>query len=278
MTDFKEFLRDLANECKQEFEELSKDGGHMKDISKTAETVTEVDERMTDLIIEAFKRRSETFNFASEELKKQRELEVDKADYTVVFDEIDGTGNMKNNRGPFGPIVGIAEGQEPEFGDIIASIFYDFRNDVFYEAYRGEGAYMDSKEIESSDSFPENRAAVRGLADQAMLGTRPELAEPLWRYHCKDFGSMGFNLALVASGRADFFITGGHSHLKDANTAEEIGPLYLLLKEAGAVVTDWKAEDIAENKIGMAENKSHDIIAAATQKLAENISDEIDIR
>lgn len=278
MSDFKQFLRDLSARCEEEFEEISEDGGHRKDISGTAETVTEVDERMTDVIIEAFRERPETFNFASEELKKDQELEVEDADYTVVFDEIDGTGNMKNNQGPFGPIVGVTEGSEPEFRDVIACIFHDLRNDVLYEAYKEEGAYMDSEKIKANDSILEEKAAVRGLADQAMLGRKPELADPLWKYHCKDFGSMGFNLALVASDRADFFITGGHSHLKDSNTAEEIGPLYLLLKEAGAVMVDWRGNDIAEDKIGMADGKSHDIIAAASQKLADNISDEINIR
>lgn len=275
MNNFKQFLRDLSDECKSEFEEISENNGHRKDISKTAETITEVDERMTDVIIEAFKKRDEKFNFVSEELKKDEGLEAGEADYTVIFDEIDGTGNMKNNRGPFGPIVGVAKGSEPNFGDVIASIFYDLKNDVLYEAYKDEGAYMNSKIIKPSNSFPEEKAAVRGLVDQAMISNRPELAEPLWRYHCKDFGSMGFNLALVASGRADFFITGGHSHLKDANTAEEIGPLYLILNEAGAVMVDWDAKGIGNEKVGMADGRSHDIIAASSQKLAENISDEI---
>jgi fructose-1,6-bisphosphatase/inositol monophosphatase family enzyme len=276
LSKFKQFFRDLAEECREEYERLSEKGKESEDIGEGVETVTEVDERMTDVIIEAFQERSEDFGFQSEELKKESsEEEESDPDYTVIFDEIDGTANMKNDRGPFGPIVGIAEGSEPEFKDIEASMFYDLRNNDFYEAYKDEGAFLNSEKLESADKVPEEKSKARGLLDQAMLGSNYELAEPLWKYPCKDFGSMGYHLVLVGTDRADFMVTGGHGYVKDENTAEEIAPLYLFLQEAGAVMTDWKGENIGEKSIGMSEGLSHDVIAASTQGFAEEIAEDI---
>jgi fructose-1,6-bisphosphatase/inositol monophosphatase family enzyme len=275
MTEFKEFLRELSEQCMEEYQRIAVTGGHKEDVSDSAEAITEVDERMTEVIMDAFRARPEKFSFESEELKKKSENLVVSGDYTVVFDEIDGTGNMKNERGPFGPVIGIAEGDDPVFDDVVAAIFYDLKNDSLYEAYSGAGAYRDGEEIGVAETIPEEDIAVRGLVDQAMLGKKPEIAESMWRYHCKDLGSMAFNIALVASDRADFLVTGGHGYVKENNTAEEIGPLYLLVKEAGGEIVDWEGEDIGGTEIGMDRNKSHDVVVAPNQEFAERLTDEI---
>ena len=275
MTEFKEFLRELSEQCMKEYQRIADTGGHKEDVSDSAEAISEVDERMTEVIMDAFRARPEKFSFESEELKKKSENLVVSGDYTVVFDEIDGTGNMKNERGPFGPVIGIAEGDDPVFDDVVAAIFYDLKNDSLYEAYSGVGAYRDGEEIGVAETIPEEDIAVRGLVDQAMLGKKPEIAESMWRYHCKDLGSMAFNIALVASDRADFLVTGGHGYVKENNTAEEIGPLYLLVKEAGGEIVDWEGEDIGGTEIGMDRNKSHDVVVAPNQRFAERLADEI---
>ena len=275
MTEFKEFLGELSEQCMEEYQRIADTGGHKEDVSDSAEAITEVDERMTEVIMDAFRARPEKFSFESEELKKKSENLVVSGDYTVVFDEIDGTGNMKNERGPFGPVIGIAEGDDPVFDDVVAAIFYDLKNDSLYEAYSGAGAYRDGEEIEVAETIPEEDIAVRGLVDQAMLGKKPEIAESMWGYHCKDLGSMAFNIALVASDRADFLVTGGHGYVKENNTAEEIGPLYLLVKEAGGEIVDWEGEDIGGKEIGMDRNKSHDVVVAPNQEFAERLADEI---
>jgi fructose-1,6-bisphosphatase/inositol monophosphatase family enzyme len=276
MSDFRETFNSIKKETMKQYEEMSESGEIRKDISRSSEVVTELDRRMTDLIIREFEERDETFLFVSEEMKKNssRKEESD-PDYTVIFDEIDGTANMKNDRGPFGPIVGIAKGSDPEFNDVKASMFYDLRNNDFYEAYKDEGVFLNSEKVESADKVPEEKSKVKGLVDQAMLGSNYELAEPLWKYHCKDFGSMGYNLVLVGTDRADFMVTGGHGYVKDENTAEEIAPLYLFLEESGAAMTDWKGENIGEKSIGMSEGLSHDVIAASTQDFAEEIAEDI---
>lgn len=276
MNNFQETFQKIVDETEKEAEKAASDSKQREDISDTAEALTSLDQAMTQVIIQPFRDREESFQFLSEELKKTDEQkEKSEVDYTVIFDEIDGTGNFKDDIGPYGPIVGVAEGADPDFEDMTASMFYDLKNNVFYEAYRDQGAFMDSRKVESAQEIPEEKAAVRGIVDQAMVAAKPELAEPLWKYHCRDLGSMGHNLVLVASDRSDFLVTGGHGYVKDKKTAEEIAPLYLFIKEADAAMTDWEGKNIAKNTIGMKDGRNHDIIAAANQEFAEQLAEEL---
>lgn len=274
MTELRETLKDLAETCREEFQQLKEQEAHREDISDKEEAVTEVDKKMTQIVIETFKQRPETFRFVSEELEKASGTE--EADYTVVFDEIDGTGNMKNERGPFGPIVGVAEGNDPRFEDVVATFFQDLRNNDLYEAYRNEGAYLNGEEISTSGTEGLEEVSTSIVVDQISLAKRPELAELFWKYYPKDYGSQAFQIALVASGRADAAVTGSYGFLKEKNTAEEVGPLYLLVREAGGAVTDWNGEDLGGERIGLGEGLSYDYIAAASENLGEEISEELD--
>lgn len=76
---------------------------------------------------------------------------------------------------------------------------------------------------------------------------------------------------MIADGRRDIFITGGHGNIdaKPVNSAEELGGMYLLVKEAGGSVTNWHGEDIADESIGMRQEINHDVIATSSEKLAQ---------
>lgn len=272
--EFQDFLRELADTLEEEYQSLYGEGAHKKDISDKSEVVTEVDRRMTDLIKSEFRQRNEKFSFASEEMDSGEGER--NPDYTVIFDEIDGTGNMKNSRGPFGPVIGVAEGENPRFQDVLACIFYDFRNGVLYEAYEGEGAFMSGEGIESGSQTSLVREETSIMLDQVMLARKPEMAK-LWKYYPKDYASTAFHISLVSSGRAEVFITGSHGYLKEGNTAEEIGPLYLLVNEAGGAVLNWEGEKIADERIGMYTRSDHDYVAAATEELARKTVEEIKI-
>lgn len=282
--EFREELNQLFSKAKSLYTELSDDGKDKVNLAEN-DVVTEVDREMTQLIQKFFQAREEEFTVQSEELNKEElNTESVKADYTVIFDEIDGTSNMRRGRGVFGPIIGIAEGEDPKFEDIVACGFLDLKHGEVFEAYQGRGAYhgyLNSEKRSSIDSSGREELSGEelpfGIIDQAMLGKASEIAENAWRYPCKDHGCQGIHFGWISDGTVDFFITGGKSFMpeKDGNTAEEVGPMYLLVKESGGAVTDWKGQDIGDRLIAMKEKKNHNIIAAASQELAEEVAEQI---
>jgi fructose-1,6-bisphosphatase/inositol monophosphatase family enzyme len=278
---FQPLLEELFKEMEKEFKEMRADGLDREDISEGKDIVTEVDRRMTDIVTSFFLEKEEKYQLASEELSKDDRSEgSEEPDYTVVFDEIDGTANMKDYAGPFGPIVGIAEGSDPDFEDVVAAGFLELTREVFYHAYLGEGAYRrigvngEDGKISSSDS-EELEVDTGLLVDQAMFSKKPEISEGAWESWCNDFGCQGHHYGLVAEGSREAFMTGGYGLLKQKNTAEELAGMYLLVTEAGGAVTDWNTRDISGEKIGMEEGLNHDVVAASTRELAEKICGKI---
>jgi len=280
---FKPVLTELFSEAEELYSDLSAEGAEKVNLADR-DVVTEVDREMTDLMQNHFEEREASYRLKSEELNKSSETsDVEKPDFTVIFDEIDGTTNMKDGTGPFGPIVGIAKNEDPIFEDIIAAGFLNLQNGTLYEAYKSEGAFKtdssgttNSIDTSRRDSI-NDKSMMRLLVDQAMLEEVSEIADEAWKNHCNDYGSMGQHLCWVADGSVDAFVTGGFSYMpgKNQNTAEEVGPLYLLVKEAGGSITDWKGNNIDGEKLGMKSKKNHNVIVASTQKLAEEISDQI---
>lgn len=281
---FEPILGDLFEEIREIYNDLSARDADTVNLAKK-DVVTEVDREITKLVQNYFERIEGNYRLESEELNKSSESPDTKLpDFSVVFDEIDGTTNMKDGTGPFGPIVGIAKTGDPTFKDMVAAGFLNLQNGTLYEAYRNKGAYRTNrsegkKSINTSQrtQINDEESIMRLLVDQAMLGEVSKIADEAWKNHCNDYGSMGQHLCWVADGSVDAFVTGGFSYMpeKDQNTAEEIGPLYLLVKEAGGSMTDWESNKIGGEKLGMKSKKNHNVIVAATQKLAEEISEQI---
>ncbi|MFB6242144.1 MAG: inositol monophosphatase [Candidatus Nanosalina sp.] len=278
---FQPLLEELFRDMLEEFREIRGEGLDSKDVSDGKDIVTEVDHRMTDIVTSFFSERDEEYLLASEEMNKDGRSEASgDADYTVIFDEIDGTANMKDYAGPYGPIVGIAEGSEPSFDDVVAAGFLELTRGVFYHAYLGEGSYrrngIDGEDEKIRVSSAEDLEIDTGLlVDQAMFSKKPDIAEGAWQSWCNDFGCQGHHYALVAEGSRDACITGGYGLLKDKNTAEELAGMYLLVSEADGVVTDWNGRELGENEIGMKKGLNHNIVAASSRQLAENICDKV---
>lgn len=279
MRAFEEELENLFTAIQKLYEDLREDGKDAENL-KEDDIVTEVDLRVTELVREFFEELEGGFRIESEELnKKDTEAEAE-ADYTVLLDEIDGTGNMKNYSGSFGPIIGIAEGTDPKFQDVVAAGFMDLMRGISYTAYRGKGSYRTIQATGETQKIRADKTEGLGeqgdlLIDQPMLGKRPDIAREAWKHWCRDYNCAGHELAMVAEGSFDAFITGSEGHIKNKKTGEEIGPLFLLINEANGVITDWNGMKIDDRSIGLEDGKGHNIIAAQNMEIADEISEDI---
>lgn len=265
---------DLLEEIKEEYDRLLEDTSNLDNL-REKDFVTEVDEKIRELIEDFFRSRTEKFELVTEE-QRSFESNPENPNFTVVIDEMDATHHLIEQEGPFGTVFGLAEGEDPEFQDVTVSGFIDLGNEKKYVAVRGEGAYLlvdeEKKVLETGDKIEFGEGLeTKVLLQQGFLAERSDIADEAWKRWCNDYGSQGKHYAMIASGRRDVYITGGFSKIaaKPANTPEEAAGMYLMVKEAGGAVLNWEKESIESEKIGMEEGKNHNLVAASTDKLAE---------
>ncbi len=264
---------------------LVSEGSSAKDLVHTgADIATVGDEVVGDAVIEALRKEERRFAVYTEEKGK---IDVPEGEYTVIIDDIDGTLNFKTGRGmmPHGTVIGVFEGTLPRFEDCIAAGFLEFNSKNLFYAERGRGSFIvtgfTNGNTEEERIRTSGRKRIEGdfplkiSYDMVALGTLgPEIVQSMgtfqWPY---DARSKAFHIAQIAAGDADALVTadnvyGGRKRIGP----EEIGPLYLLVKEAGGHVTRWDGKDIGEERIIFTPGKTPDVIVSATRSLCQDIS------
>lgn len=150
------------------------------------------------------------------------------SDIVWIVDPLDGTSNYLRCIGPYGVSIGIRD----DAGSLVSVIFDPQRNELF-SAIRNEGAFCNGQQMHASGTTDLERAFVctGGFPDSA---TKGELAEFLTRLipevgEMRRLGSASIQLAAVASGRADGYITFNVARWDLAAGAH-------LVEEAGGVI------------------------------------------
>lgn len=272
-------IKELFEKLQSEYKTLARDESNLENLKKK-NFLTKIDSRFNQIIENYLRKHDEKFQLQSEE-----DLSFDgnpeNPDYTAIIDEIDGTHHLIEQEGPFGTVIGVAKSDNPCFKDIICAGYLDLNNDKLYYALKDEGAFIESngetKQLETSKKTDFKQGSeIKVLIQQGFLADAPEIAKEAWKRWCNDYGSQAKHFALIASGRRDVYITGGHSKIefKPSNTAEEAAGMYLIVEESGGSILNWNGKKISERKIGMDEGKNHDLVAAATEELARQVAKE----
>jgi len=238
-------------------------------------------------LINFFERKNLIKYIYSEEYGK-REVNLSSL-YSVLFDDIDGSLNFLEGRNmlPHGTILGIFKNPEPVFNECLASGFLEFNSgNLFYvvkdrgtflvEGF-GNGQKLEEKIQTSGRKSITGKTPFRIIPDSYMLGSlSPFFARYADRAWPGDFRSAALHLGLIAGNIADVFITGDNCYNpKKRNTGEEIGPGYLLIKEAGGAVLDWYGNDIGNQVVGFDKKKTFNYIAVATKELGIEFTKEM---
>lgn len=211
------------------------------------------------------------------------------AQYSVVFDEIDGTLNYRDGFGmlPHGSILGIFESTDPKFNECLASGYLDFNTGNLFYTVKNQGVYLvegwtkgNREEIQIHTSGRKSISGETFLRVVPDLYTLGSLSQHFTQYANRawlgDFRSTAVHLALVACGSVDIFVAGDNCYIPTKKeTGEEIGPGYLLVKEAGGVMLDWNGNDLGRERIGLHEKKTFHVVVAATEKLGKEFVDEM---
>ncbi len=296
--DLRSILRGFMRRAESRYNQLMQSENIRENVVGEDDVVTRMDQAMLELAREYFKEpsRKNVFCLQSEEKAKEKNPSYERdPDYTVILDEIDGTSNFAEGSGPHGPVLGIAAGgPDPDFEDMEVAGFLNMQDGHYYEAsiststgggaFRsesgvpGEERYEDSlKKINSGDRASLDPGAV--VAVDKVL--EDDIHDLFSEYRSMCCGSAACTMAYLAEGKIDAYVAGRYPGGKNGNsmtpkTGEEIGPFYLILKEAGASVFDWNSEEIGGEKIGMYAGKGHNFVATSSPEMAEEVLEMLD--
>ncbi|MBI4894149.1 MAG: hypothetical protein HY833_00190 [Candidatus Aenigmarchaeota archaeon] len=253
--------------------------------------VTNGDIVVGDAIVDQIKKYGVGFSIYSEE--KGKTSIGDNPKYSIIFDDIDGTANF--NKGddmlPYGSIMGVFDREDPSFNDCLSAGFLEFNSGNLYMANRGRGAYKIpgfAGKLDNGQNVEWGKTEMRTsgktgimdglkvLNDQYMLGDiNGAISDSLLKKGrnnwLNDYGSKAVHIAQISYGAQDLFVSANNCNRTDKLfTGEEIGPGYLIVKEAGGATMDFNCNDIGNETIGLGDKKTYDIVMAATEELGKN--------
>ena len=217
-------------------------GAHSKEIdnnviekSGDANFVTAFDIKTQEFLISAITEAIPQATFMAEE--QENDASVLNDDFCFVIDPIDGTTNFIHNYKRSSISVAMFSKGVPVLG-----IVYDPYLDELFYAEKGKGAYLNGDRISVSDRDVNKAVVAYGTAPYY----KEELATKTFDL-CKEIimvaadlrrtGSAAIDLANLASGRTDAFF-------ELRLSPWDIAAGYVLIKEAGGIITDLCGNEI----------------------------------
>ncbi|RYH09251.1 MAG: inositol monophosphatase [Alphaproteobacteria bacterium] len=244
-------LNVMVNAATKAGRNLAKDFGEVENLQVSvkgpADFVSNADRRAEQIVFEELQKARPTYGFLGEE---GTEVKGTDGQHRWIVDPLDGTTNFLHGIPMFAVAIALQRGE-----DIVASVIFNPIMDELYSAEKGGGAWLnDRKRL---------RVAVRKhLADTVIVTGINSQGRALDLLQLKQLaqvtpavagirrtGSASTDLAWLAAGRFDGYWEAG---LKPWDVA----PGYLLVREAGGVVTDyagtagtiWNGQVIAGNE------------------------------
>lgn len=185
----------------------------------------------------------------------------------VVIDPIDGSLNAK--RGVPHHSISIAVADGPLMSDVLFGFVHDFGPDEEWAAWRGEGATLDGRRLETA-------AGERRSPDGLLEVVGFESAEPRWvleavggltevAHRLRALGTIAVSLSQVAAARFDGMLTLKGCRSIDAAAAQ------LIVREAGGYVA-WPSYD-PPLSAPLQDMRPHSaVVAARTQRGLEELA------
>lgn len=201
-----------------------------------ANLVTVYDVAVQSFLLTEIKKAIPDATFIAEE--KENDPSVLDGEHCFIIDPIDGTANFAH--GYRHSCISLALFSR---GEAVFSAIYNPYGDELFSATRGGGAFVNGKKISVSDRDPAHSIIAFGTAPyyKKELGEKTfRLAYELYR-QCSDVrraGAAALDLAYLAAGRNDGFF-------ECVLSPWDIAAGYLLVKEAGGIITDMDGGEIS---------------------------------
>jgi myo-inositol-1(or 4)-monophosphatase len=213
-----------------------------------------VDKKAEEIILSELRALGEPLTIISEEAGI---LDMRGGGTKVVIDPVDGSRNAVSGIPLYSASFAVAAGET--VGDVALSYVINLVNGDEFWAKKGSGAFLNGQALRTQPD-----AELYLVLYEAQSPARDtERLMPLFSKSRKTrcLGSTALDMAFVSSGAASIFVSPSPSRSFDFAGG------WLLVKEAGGVVTDAQGEKILDVPLGL--EKSCTLLAAANPVLHE---------
>ena len=148
------------------------------------------------------------------------------SEYCWIIDPLDGTTNFAYKKPTFCISIALTKGN-----DVLSAVIYDPYNKELFTAEKGNGAFRNDQKLEiGKESNVKNVIIGTDLGYKKREEILPYLHKLVNARYVRIIGSAAMSLADVAMGRAHAYY---HNYIKPW----DVSAGYLIIKEAGGVVT-----------------------------------------
>jgi len=240
--------------------DIVKEGGVFGDLKN--DTVIRADEEANEVILNVLKKSGTSFKVFSEEC----ELTIgNNPAKLVAIDPLDGSLNFRRNkRLPYAAVMAIFGSLNPRFSDAEIAGTIDLRIGTLWLAEKGKRCCVNGIRCQTSGKTEIDRESI--IIGEFYYPKNREIITKAFgdfKGYLRNPGASAYEMTLVADGAVDLYISNQQKN-------HELGPAYLLIKEAGGTVIDFDGNDIGNRSYDF--NAQTPVIAAATPELAENAS------
>jgi myo-inositol-1(or 4)-monophosphatase len=186
-------------------------------------------------------------------------------DVRVVIDPLDGSLNAKRGMRSYALSIAVADG--PTMADVVFGYVYDFGYGEEWTARRGEGAYLNGKQI--LDPPPERRMRDGRLELITLENTDPQYLAAAMEgllehaHRVRAIGSIAISCCQVAAGRAEGMMTLWRTRAVDIAAAQ------IIVREAGGLVAFAAFDDPLGAPLDLKPHSA--VVAARTQDGLERL-------
>ena len=205
----------------------------------SANFVTVYDVKIQELIISEIKKLVPDALFIAEE--KENDASVLMGEHCFIIDPIDGTTNFIHDYRHSCISLAMFSRGEAVFG----AVYNPYQNE-FFRAEKGNGAFLNDTPMKVSNRPMSEAVVAYGTSPyyKDALGEKTFALTKELFYRCADVrrcGSAALDLAYTAAGRNELFF-------EFLLSPWDIAAGYLLITEAGGVITDMQGNDIDFSK------------------------------
>ncbi|MBI5056034.1 MAG: hypothetical protein HZB61_05395 [Nitrospirae bacterium] len=233
---------------------------HLEELRKAAplgkgasgDTTQAVDKRAEDIVIEEAEKLNIPVTIVSEECGTK---EIRGGGVKLLLDPIDGSRNALSGVPLFSTSIAIIDGDT--IGNTALGYVINLISGDEFWAIKGKGSFLNGTPITTQRDDTLKVIAYEAQTPKEDILRIMPLISLFRRARC--FGSTALDMAFLAQGAVSVFVVPSQSRSFDFAAG------YLLIKEAGGIVTDINGKDIDEIEIGV--KRSTSLLASANEDL-----------
>ena len=211
-----------------------------------------IDKRAEDIVIEELEILKEPVTLISEECGVK---DIYGGGPRILLDPIDGSRNALSGVPLFSTSIALVDGDT--IGNVVAGYVLNIISGDEFWAVRGKGSYLNGAQIKTQQDDTCRVIAYEAQVPRRDIPAMIPLLSLFNRARC--FGSTALDMAFLAQGAISVFIVPSPSRSFDFAAG------YLLVNEAGGVISDLKGGDMDNVLIGV--KRATPLLATANTEL-----------